>query len=277
MGVSKVVLGDETLIDLTGDSVSSENLLQGETAHGADGEEITGGVIVTPMYTGTKTAIEEAIAAGQIPEDAIVNITDDEETSSFQSQINQINNSLSKINTYVDEDGKLHFVDSEGADTVLPFSSGISLKRLCTVYETEDRSVIEIAKMTITKDNDFDKYISYDSSTGKFTVLQAFVGYVIGWVKNYRDASSTCGQGQIRINGTSKTTYSTPTRYKDSTSKKSAVEVSFSEGDMFDFYEPSTNGYAKQYGAVFMGDKSMLGMFTEIDSTIAISSCVNGN
>lgn len=94
MAVSKVVLGDETLIDLTGDSVSSENLLQGETAHGANGEEVIGGVVVTPMYTGTKAAIEEAIALGQIPEDAVVNITDDEETSSFQTQINEINNSL---------------------------------------------------------------------------------------------------------------------------------------------------------------------------------------
>ena len=94
MAVSKVVLGDETLIDLTGDSVSSENLLQGETAHGANGEEVIGGVVVTPMYTGTKSAIEEAIALGQITEDAVVNITDDEETSSFQAQINEINSSL---------------------------------------------------------------------------------------------------------------------------------------------------------------------------------------
>lgn len=97
MAVSKVVLGDETLIDLTGDSVSSENLLQGATAHAANGEQITGGVVVTPMYTGTKSAIEEAIALGQIPEDAVVNITDDEETSSFQTQIDEINSSLGDI------------------------------------------------------------------------------------------------------------------------------------------------------------------------------------
>lgn len=103
MAVSKVVLGNETLIDLTGDSVSSENLLQGATAHAANGEQITGGVVVTPMYTGTKAAIEEAIALGQIPEDAVVNITDDEETSSFQTQINEINNSLVVITQYINE------------------------------------------------------------------------------------------------------------------------------------------------------------------------------
>lgn len=94
MAVSKVVLGDETLIDLTSDTVSEDTLLEGATAHAANGEQITGGVVVTPMYTGTKAAIEEAIALGQIPEDAVVNITDDEETSSFQTQINEINSSL---------------------------------------------------------------------------------------------------------------------------------------------------------------------------------------
>ena len=127
MGVSKVVLGDETLIDLTSDSVSSENLLEGATAHGADGEEVIGGVVVTPMYTGTKAAIEAAIAAGQIPEDAIVNITDDEETSSFQTQINQINDSLGGITQFVVDEttGKISGYKTEigGADTVFPFKS----------------------------------------------------------------------------------------------------------------------------------------------------------
>ena len=128
MAVSKVVLGNETLIDLTGDSVSSENLLQGETAHGANGEEVIGGVVVTPMYTGTKAAIKEAIALGKIPEDAVVNITDDEETSSFQTQINEINSSLTANSNqfYFDyQDGKYGFNTdpNRGADTFSPFSS----------------------------------------------------------------------------------------------------------------------------------------------------------
>lgn len=94
MAVSKVVLGNETLVDLTSDTVSENTLLEGATAHAANGEQITGGVVVTPMYTGTKSAIESAIASGEIPDGAVVNITDDEETSSFQTQINEINNSL---------------------------------------------------------------------------------------------------------------------------------------------------------------------------------------
>ncbi len=42
MAVSKVVYGNNTLIDLTSDTVAAENLLEGYTAHGADGEPIVG-------------------------------------------------------------------------------------------------------------------------------------------------------------------------------------------------------------------------------------------
>lgn len=42
MGVSKVVYGGEVLIDLTADTVKAQHMLKGYTAHGADGEEITG-------------------------------------------------------------------------------------------------------------------------------------------------------------------------------------------------------------------------------------------
>ena len=40
--ISKVVYGGETLIDLTADTVKAEHLIKGYTAHGADGEIITG-------------------------------------------------------------------------------------------------------------------------------------------------------------------------------------------------------------------------------------------
>lgn len=41
-GISKVIFGDEVLIDLTSDTVSADTLLKGQTAHGADGTKITG-------------------------------------------------------------------------------------------------------------------------------------------------------------------------------------------------------------------------------------------
>lgn len=42
MGVSKIVYGDRTLIDLTADTIEAQHLKKGYTAHGADGELITG-------------------------------------------------------------------------------------------------------------------------------------------------------------------------------------------------------------------------------------------
>lgn len=42
MAVNKVVYGDEVKIDLTGDTVTAENLKKGITAHDKSGEIITG-------------------------------------------------------------------------------------------------------------------------------------------------------------------------------------------------------------------------------------------
>lgn len=42
MAVSKVIFGGETIIDLTADTVQADKVLKGYTAHGADGEKITG-------------------------------------------------------------------------------------------------------------------------------------------------------------------------------------------------------------------------------------------
>ena len=42
MAVNKVMLGSETLLDLTGDTVTRATLLAGHTAHNAAGEQIEG-------------------------------------------------------------------------------------------------------------------------------------------------------------------------------------------------------------------------------------------
>lgn len=42
MAISKVIYGGNTLIDLTADTITADKLQSGFTAHGADGEKITG-------------------------------------------------------------------------------------------------------------------------------------------------------------------------------------------------------------------------------------------
>lgn len=49
--INKVVYGDDTLIDLTNDTVTSDTLLSGVTAHDKSGATITGAMVVNTDYT----------------------------------------------------------------------------------------------------------------------------------------------------------------------------------------------------------------------------------
>ena len=64
MAISKVVYGGNTLIDLTADTVIKDKLLKGYTAHGADGEPITG-TCEYDANTQDATASEAEILTGK--------------------------------------------------------------------------------------------------------------------------------------------------------------------------------------------------------------------
>ena len=53
MPVNKVEINGKTVVDLTGDTVNKDNLLQGATAHDAAGNTVEGGVIVAPLSNKT--------------------------------------------------------------------------------------------------------------------------------------------------------------------------------------------------------------------------------
>lgn len=53
MAISKVIYGSQTLVDLTADTVTSDNLVSGIKAHTKAGEEITGTLVVKSVTTGT--------------------------------------------------------------------------------------------------------------------------------------------------------------------------------------------------------------------------------
>ena len=52
MAINKVVYGGNTLIDLSGDSVTEDKLVRGATAHNAAGEKITGTAGITSSDDG---------------------------------------------------------------------------------------------------------------------------------------------------------------------------------------------------------------------------------
>ena len=64
MAYSKIIYGGNVLIDLTGDTVAADKLLAGVTAHGKDGEEITG-TCAYDAATGDATAAESEILLGK--------------------------------------------------------------------------------------------------------------------------------------------------------------------------------------------------------------------
>lgn len=65
MGKSKIIFGDEVLIDLTADTIKADKLLKGYTAHGADGESLTG-TCEFDANTQDATATESEILADKI-------------------------------------------------------------------------------------------------------------------------------------------------------------------------------------------------------------------
>lgn len=74
MAVSKVIYGGETLMDLTADTIKKDKLLKGYTAHGADGEPITG-TCEFDANTQDATATEAEILAGKTAYNKGVKVT----------------------------------------------------------------------------------------------------------------------------------------------------------------------------------------------------------
>lgn len=56
--INKVVLGSDTLLDLTSDTVTPETLLVGTTAHNAKGEIITGTLVPCTVYSAESPALD---------------------------------------------------------------------------------------------------------------------------------------------------------------------------------------------------------------------------
>lgn len=63
MAVNKVEIGGETVLDLTSDTVTSDNLAYGITAHGANGEVIVGAKKFCRIYNTTNPALTTSAGA----------------------------------------------------------------------------------------------------------------------------------------------------------------------------------------------------------------------
>ena len=109
MAINKVVYGDEVLLDLTEDSVTPEALVEGVTAHGKDGSEITGTNPYEKTSTDTTVSTQanligriRAVVAGKIaggggsdpivePDEKEVNFYDYDGTRLYSYTLTEIN------------------------------------------------------------------------------------------------------------------------------------------------------------------------------------------
>lgn len=76
----------------------------------------------------------------------------------FTNKRSLLNDSLGQVRTYVGSDGKLHFVDASGADSVLPFnkSTGIYIPQMIftlyggqTYIKIDDRKTLTIGEISL--------------------------------------------------------------------------------------------------------------------------------
>lgn len=66
MAVSKVVYGTTTLVDLTSDTVDAAHLASGYTAHGADGEAVSGSLTFVNYYVSSSEPTSSQGSDGDI-------------------------------------------------------------------------------------------------------------------------------------------------------------------------------------------------------------------
>lgn len=78
----------------------------------------------------------------------------------LNSNITNVANASGVINVYVDNDGKLHFVNKDGADSVLNFSTGYKGIFKNVYYYYHEASSSDDARIRITN-VDTGKYITY--------------------------------------------------------------------------------------------------------------------
>lgn len=119
MAVNKVGIDGETVLDLTGDTVTSDNLAYGITAHGANGEVIVGTRKFCRIYSTTNPAL--TVSAGTFT--WTVPATEHKFTSKVLG-ISLYDNEGQMVFTSVTIDGSYNIVVSMYDETVATIEAG---------------------------------------------------------------------------------------------------------------------------------------------------------
>ena len=144
--VNKVVLGNETLIDLTSDTVTANNLLSGATAHDASGERIQGNVSVPTVLDDLSDVNAGSPTSGDVL---------------FNDGTEWINKNITRVVTKAQYDALVqagtvdpdvnYFVTDMGVTGVPLDDSAISANKVWSSQRTNN--AIKTTKLTVTVQN----------------------------------------------------------------------------------------------------------------------------
>lgn len=162
-GVSKVIFGNETLIDLTSDTVVASKLLSGYTAHGADGDLVEGSCTFDADTSDANATASEILAT----KSAYVNGS--KVTGSMPNR-GQVTGSISSLSTpysiqngYHDGSGTVGIDSTEAAKIIASnIKSGISILGVTGDYAGEPVTADDITVTPYTTAKTYQPPSGYD-------------------------------------------------------------------------------------------------------------------
>ena len=115
-----------------------------------------------------------------------------------------------------------------------------------------DNYQVEIPTISsLVQGTNYSSYVSYSTSTKKFTALQDFTAVIIGWVYTCQTYEASYSQGAFIVNNKRLATYTATGKTQGSTGGAYMV-YNFKQGDEFYPYTPSTDGYPRQNCKVYL-------------------------
>lgn len=125
----------------------------------------------------------------------------------------------------------------------------LNLGNLLVYGEQSTAHYVGINSFNLTTYVDYSNYLSYDTTTNKFTVLADFTGFFRCWVENYQ-SSGTAPRGKLYYNNT-EVLYWEASGTSQGATGGNDIEIECKAGDTFYVTTPSDNGWAKQYIKVY--------------------------
>lgn len=147
-----------------------------------------------------------------------------------------------------------HSDEADGYSQVtVTVPSGITYERLCFAqYVGNDTEQIPVMD-ELTKDANFDTYLSYSTNTKKFTVVSDFDAFIVPYVYTYQTPTGSYSYGSLYINDAEEITFHCPYRQLGSVAGYPIVRH-MTAGETFYNYTPYSDGFPQQMLKVYKMD-----------------------